>query len=127
MFNSVLPVRTGRAQVTISSGGGRLLRVPILLIVMASAMLTGCESRQEKALDQAKQQAAKTGQAQQVVSVDKNGTTTTTVVTPPQQGKRPRQSLQRRRRRRPERRCPLRLDQRFLPSLRRLRHRCLRT
>ena len=86
MFNSVLPVRTGRAQVTISSGGGRLLRVPILLIVMASAMLTGCESRQEKALDQAKQQAAKTGQAQQVVSVDKNGTTTTTVVTPPAAG-----------------------------------------
>jgi len=86
MFHSVLPVRTARAQVTISNGGGRSLRVSILLLVLAAAILSGCESRQEKALDQAKQQAAKTGQAQQVVSVDKNGMTTTTVVQPPAGG-----------------------------------------
>jgi hypothetical protein len=49
-------------------------------------MLSGCKSKQEQALDQAKQQAATTGQAQQVVSVDKNGTTTTTVVQPPAAG-----------------------------------------
>jgi len=61
-------------------------RMPVLLLVVVAAMLSGCKSRQEKALDQAKTQAAKTGQAQQVVSVDKNGTTTTTVVQPPPAG-----------------------------------------
>jgi hypothetical protein len=60
--------------------------MPVLLLVLVAAILSGCESRQEKALDQAKAQAAKTGQAQQVVSVDKNGTTTTTVVQPPAAG-----------------------------------------
>ncbi|MGA9670142.1 MAG: hypothetical protein WBQ94_13095, partial [Terracidiphilus sp.] len=42
--------------------------------------------KEDKALDQAKQQAAKTGQPQQVVTVDKTGTTTTTVVQPPASG-----------------------------------------
>jgi hypothetical protein len=72
MFNSGSLVRAGR--------------MPVLLLVVVAAMLSGCKSRQEKALDQAKTQAAKTGQAQQVVSVDKNGTTTTTVVQPPPAG-----------------------------------------
>lgn len=58
------------------------LLAPLLLL----AALAGCASKQDKALDQAKQQAAKTGQPQQVVSVDKNGTTTTTVVQPPTSG-----------------------------------------
>lgn len=58
------------------------LLAPLLLL----AALTGCASKQDKALDQAKQQAAKTGQPQQVVSVDKNGTTTTTIVQPPAAG-----------------------------------------
>jgi hypothetical protein len=71
MFNSASLVRTRR--------------IAVLLLVVAG-ILSGCESRQEKALDQAKAQATKTGQAQQVVSVDKNGTTTTTVVQPPQSG-----------------------------------------
>jgi hypothetical protein len=61
-------------------------RMPMLVLVLVVGMLSACESRQEKALDQARQQAAKTGQAQQVVSVDKNGTTTTTVVQPPVAG-----------------------------------------
>jgi type II secretory pathway pseudopilin PulG len=61
-------------------------RLPVLVLLMATAILSGCKSRQEQALDQAKQQAATTGQAQQVVSVDKNGTTTTTVVQPPTTG-----------------------------------------
>jgi len=52
-------------------------RIPVLMLVLAAAMLSGCESKQDKALDQAKQQAVATGQPQQVVSVDKNGTTTT--------------------------------------------------
>jgi hypothetical protein len=56
------------------------------MLLVAAAILTGCKSKQEQALDQAKQQASATGQAQQVVSVDKNGTTTTTVVQPPTAG-----------------------------------------
>lgn len=58
----------------------------LLTVVLAAGLLSGCESKQDKALDQAKQQAAKTGQPQQVVSVDKNGTTTTTVIQPPASG-----------------------------------------
>lgn len=61
-------------------------RTPVLLLVLAAALLSGCKSKQELALDQAKKQAAATGQAQQVVSVDKTGTTTTTVVQPPAAG-----------------------------------------
>ena len=57
-------------------------RTPVLVLVLVAAMLSGCKSKQEQALDQAKKQATATGQAQQVVSVDKNGTTTTTVVQP---------------------------------------------
>ena len=70
MFNSGSLVRTG----------------PILVLVLVAAILSGCSSKQEQALDQAKKQAAATGQAQQVVSVDKDGTTTTTVVQPPAAG-----------------------------------------
>jgi len=61
-------------------------RMPVLVLVLVTAILSGCKSEQEQALDQAKKQAATTGQAQQVVSVDKNGTTTTTVVQPPAAG-----------------------------------------
>jgi hypothetical protein len=60
-------------------------RMPVLALVLATA-LSGCESKQDKAIDQAKKEAAKTGQPQQVVSVDKNGTTTTTIVQPPAPG-----------------------------------------
>ena len=70
MFNSGSLVRTG----------------PILVLVLVAAILSGCSSKEEQALDQAKKQAATTGQAQQVVSVDKDGTTTTTVVQPPAAG-----------------------------------------
>jgi hypothetical protein len=58
----------------------------VLTVVLVACVLTGCESKENKALDQAKQQAAKTGQPQQVVTVDKGGTTTTTVVQPPGSG-----------------------------------------
>ena len=71
-----------------SWSGLRNLKVGLglLTVVLAASVLTGCESKEQKALDQAKQQAAKTGQAQQVVSVDKSGATTTTVVQPPAGG-----------------------------------------
>ena len=58
----------------------------LVVLALVSLVACGCASKQEKALEQAKKQAAATGQPQQVVSVDKNGTTTTTVVQPPASG-----------------------------------------
>jgi hypothetical protein len=55
-------------------------------MTLAVLMLAGCKSKQDAAIDTAKQQAAATGQAQQVVSTDKNGNVTTTTVQPPVQG-----------------------------------------
>jgi hypothetical protein len=60
-------------------------RTPMLALLLTVA-LAGCESKQDKAIDQAKKQAVATGQPQQVVTVDKTGTTTTTVVQPPAKG-----------------------------------------
>jgi hypothetical protein len=61
-------------------------RMPFLGLMLVSVAFSGCKSRQDQALDQASKQAVASGQAQQVVSVDKNGTTTTTVVQPPATG-----------------------------------------
>jgi hypothetical protein len=61
-------------------------RVVFAAGILAIGFLAGCTSKDQKAIDQAKQQAASTGQPQQVVSVDSNGTTTTTVVQPPANG-----------------------------------------
>jgi hypothetical protein len=58
---------------------------PVLALVVLAGM-AGCKSQQEKALEDAKKQAAASGQAQQVVSVDRDGNTTTAVVQPPAQG-----------------------------------------
>ncbi len=55
-------------------------------LFFALAILVGCQSKQDAAIEQAKKQAAATGQAQQVVSVDKNGNSTTTTVQPPVPG-----------------------------------------
>ena len=60
--------------------------VKLAATVFALAILFGCQSKQDAAIEQAKKQAAATGQAQQVVSVDKNGNTTTTTVQPPVPG-----------------------------------------
>ena len=61
-------------------------QMPVLVLLLVVAALSGCASKQDKALELARKQAAATGQAQQVISVDKNGTTTTTVVQPPVAG-----------------------------------------
>ncbi len=53
---------------------------------LAALLLFGCKSKGDAALEQARQQAAATGQTQQVVSVDKSGVTTTTTVQPPLPG-----------------------------------------
>ncbi|WP_353065108.1 hypothetical protein RBB77_04710 [Tunturibacter psychrotolerans] len=55
-------------------------------LMLALVMLGGCKSKQDAAVDQAKKQAAATGQAQQVVSTDGNGNVTTTTVQPPAPG-----------------------------------------
>jgi len=56
------------------------------LVIVLLAGISGCASKQEKALEQARKQAIATGQPQQVTSVDKDGVTTTTVVQPPAEG-----------------------------------------
>jgi len=86
MFKPDSLVRAGRMPVRHPRNSGLSLGTPVLVLLVAVALLSGCKSKQEQALDQAKQQAATTGQPQQVVSVDKNGTTTTTVVQPPAAG-----------------------------------------
>jgi hypothetical protein len=55
-------------------------------LIFGVMSIVGCQSKQDAALETAKKQAAATGQAQQVVSVDKNGNTTTTTVQPPVAG-----------------------------------------
>src|SRR5271156_1391170 len=55
-------------------------------MALALVMVVGCKSKQDAAIDTAKQQAAATGQPQQVVSTDKNGNVTTTTVQPPAPG-----------------------------------------
>lgn len=60
--------------------------MPVAAMALAFSLLTGCQSKQDAAIEQAKKQAAATGQAQQVVSTDKNGNVTTTTVQPPAPG-----------------------------------------
>jgi hypothetical protein len=55
-------------------------------LMLAFVILTGCKSKENAAIDKAKQQATATGQPQQVVSTDKNGNVTTTTVQPPAPG-----------------------------------------
>jgi hypothetical protein len=64
---------------------GRILKFTGAM-ALTVALLAGCKSKEDTAIDAAKKQAAATGQAQQVVSVDKNGNTTTVTVQPPAQG-----------------------------------------
>jgi hypothetical protein len=56
------------------------------MMMLALAMLAGCKSKQDAAIETAKQQAAATGQPQQVLSKDIQGNVTTTTVQPPVQG-----------------------------------------
>lgn len=64
---------------------GKFLKITGAM-ALAVALLAGCKSKEDAAIDAAKKQAAATGQPQQVVSVDKNGTTTTVTVQPPAPG-----------------------------------------
>ncbi|MCU1322615.1 MAG: hypothetical protein JWM43_2264 [Acidobacteriaceae bacterium] len=51
-------------------------------LALALTLFSGCKSKQDEAIEQAKQQAATTGQAQQVITTDKAGNTTTTTIQP---------------------------------------------
>ena len=61
-------------------------RYAAVLGVVALGTLTGCKSKEQQAIDDAKAKAAASGQAQQVQYIDANGDTSTTVVQPPVQG-----------------------------------------
>jgi len=58
----------------------------LLASALVAGALSGCKSKQDAAIEHAKQQAASTGQPQQVVATDKSGSTVTTVVQPPAPG-----------------------------------------
>ncbi len=60
--------------------------MPVAAMALAFSLFTGCQSKQDAAIEQAKKQTAMTGQAQQVISTDKNGNVTTTTVQPPAPG-----------------------------------------
>ena len=63
-----------------------LMWKPAAAMALALVIFVGCKSKQDQAIEDAKKQAAATGQAQQVVSIDKSGNTTTTTVQPPVPG-----------------------------------------
>jgi len=65
---------------------GWTMRTAAGAMALAVLLMAGCESKQNAAIDSATKQAAATGQAQQVVSVDKDGNTTTTTIQPPAAG-----------------------------------------
>ena len=66
-------------------GTGKL-RFAAVGSVIGLALLAGCKSKEQAAVDQAKSQAASSGQPQQVQYIDANGDTNTTVVQPPVAG-----------------------------------------
>jgi len=65
------------------------LRLLLLSSLMSIAVLAGCKTAQQKALEQAQSQAATTNAPQQVQYVDNNGNTVTTIVQPPNSGQPP--------------------------------------
>jgi len=64
-------------------------RMFLLASLTSVALLAGCKTDQQKALEQAQSQAATTNAPQQVQYIDKNGNTVTTIVQPPNSGQPP--------------------------------------
>jgi hypothetical protein len=54
--------------------------------ILLCALITGCRSAEDRALEQAKAQAASTNTAQQIQYIDRYGDTVTTVIQPPAPG-----------------------------------------
>lgn len=65
---------------------GSRIRIAATALFVALALVVGCKSDQQKAIDQARSQAASTQTPQQIQYVDKNGDTVTTTVQPPVAG-----------------------------------------
>jgi hypothetical protein len=65
---------------------GSRARIATTALFVALALVVGCKSDQQKAVDQAKAQAAATQTPQQVQYVDSNGSTVTKTVQPPING-----------------------------------------
>jgi hypothetical protein len=61
-------------------------RLAVGAVMAAGLLAAGCKSKEEKAIETAKQQAAATGQVQQVISTDSHGNTVTATVQPPAPG-----------------------------------------
>ena len=59
---------------------------PLVALSLVACMTTGCSNNQNSAVDAAKKEVAATGQAQEVVYTDPNGSTTLTMVNPPAPG-----------------------------------------
>lgn len=57
--------------------------LPIAAMALSCMLFTGCKSKQDAAIEQAKKRAAATGQPQQVISTDKDGNVVTTTIQPP--------------------------------------------
>lgn len=87
-----LPTSTTLAGRTTLPGRMVSLKKAQRLVVMLSLFgvsllaVTGCKSKQDEAVDAAKQTAISTGQPQQVTSTDKDGNSIVSVVTPPTPG-----------------------------------------
>lgn len=62
------------------------VRTAAITCLISTSLLSGCRSREQAAIDQAKAQAASTNTAQQVQYVNSDGDTVTTVVSPPVAG-----------------------------------------
>ncbi len=62
------------------------IRLAAFAGIIGIAVLSGCKSKEQAAVDQAKAQAASTGAAQQVQYIDANGDTVTTTIPPPVAG-----------------------------------------
>src|ERR1700730_8668947 len=58
----------------------------VAVMALALMMVTGCQSKQDAAIEAAKKPAAAPGQPPQGVTGDKKGNTTTTTVKPPSPG-----------------------------------------
>ena len=58
----------------------------VLAVALLPVSFAGCKSKQDIAIENAKKQAAATGQPQQITTIDSKGNTVTTTVQPPQPG-----------------------------------------
>ena len=61
-------------------------RYAVLAAALSLALVCGCKNKEQRALQQARTQAASTRTAQQIQYIDRNGDTVTLIVQPPVAG-----------------------------------------